>query len=59
MQNEVQLTNEDLDFILESLKYTKRNFEDYEKYPSYEYKQSRIKTVNDLADKIKTIKKNQ
>lgn len=59
MQNEVQLTNEDLDFILESLKYTKRNFEDYEKYPSYEYKQSRIKSVNDLADKIKTIKKNQ
>lgn len=59
MQNEVQLTNEDLDFILESLKYTKKNFEDYQDYPSYEYKQSRLKTVNDLADKIKALKKNQ
>lgn len=59
MQNEVQLSNEDLDFILESLKYTKRNFEDHQDYPSYEYKQSRIKTVNDLADKIKALKKFQ
>jgi len=59
MENKVELSNEDLDFMLESLKYTKKAFEDYQDYPSYEYKQSRIKTVNDLVDKIKTIKKNR
>ena len=56
---ENKLTNEDLDFILESLKYTKMKFEDYQGYPSEEFRHSRIKAVNDVADKIRVIKKNK
>ena len=40
MEN-ITLTTEDWEMILESLKYTKLKFEDYEKYPSYEYKQKK------------------
>ena len=58
MENELQLSNEDLDFILESLKYTKQNFKDYQNYPSYEYKQSRLKIVNELINKVNSLKKN-
>ena len=53
----IQLTQQDLEFILESLKYTKLKFEDYQKYPSYEYKQGRIKEVQDVMAKVKDILK--
>ena len=43
--------------ILESLKYTKLKFEEYDKYPSCEYKQKRIDEVNELIAKIKLLKK--
>jgi membrane-bound lytic murein transglycosylase MltF len=52
-----QLTQQDLEFILESLKYTKLKFEDYQQYPSYEYKQERIKEVQDVMSKVKDILK--
>lgn len=45
-------TLEDLNFIKESLKYTKERFENYQDYPSYEYKQKRLKAVNDVAAKV-------
>lgn len=50
------LTLEDCDFILESLKYTRLNFEEYQKYPSYEYKQKRIGDVNDVIAKVRELK---
>jgi membrane-bound lytic murein transglycosylase MltF len=50
-----QLTQQDLEFILESLKYTKLKFEDYQQYPSYEYKQGRVKEVQDVMSKVKDI----
>ena len=56
-------TADDLNFILESLKYTKHNFENYpigEKgYPSYEYKQGRISEVNSVITKVRAIIKEQ
>jgi hypothetical protein len=55
--NSTTLTMSDIDFILESLKYTKLKFENYQGYPSQEYKQERIKTVIDLIAKVNEIKK--
>ena len=53
----IQLAQKDLEFILESLKFTKLKFEDYQKYPSYEYKQGRIKDVQDVMSKVEDILK--
>lgn len=53
---EHELTISDLNFILESLEYTRKNFEEYELYPSYEYKQKRIGNVNDVMEKVRTLK---
>ncbi len=56
-----EITVNDLDLILDSLKYTKLKFEEYpigEKgYPSYEYKQKRIQEVNDVVTKVRRLKK--
>jgi len=53
-----KLTPKEILIVLESLKYTKLKFEEYDKYPSYEYKQNRVKEVNDLILKIKELRKN-
>lgn len=52
-----QLTPEDWKIILDSLKYTVLKFQDYDKYPSYEYKQQRIGEVTDVINKIKELRK--
>lgn len=52
-----KLTKEDISMIIESLNYTKLKFEEYDKYPSYEFKQKKIKEVNNLILKIKQIRK--
>lgn len=51
-----ELTREDLDFILESLKYTKRSFEEYQDYPSYDFKRERLATVEDVTAKVRAIR---
>lgn len=51
------LTPQEIAMILESLSYTKLKFEEYDKYPSFEFKQKRVKEVNDLILKIKKIRK--
>lgn len=51
------LTAIDCDVILESLKYTKFNFENYEKYPSHEYKQKKIAKVDEVMAKVSALKK--
>jgi ppGpp synthetase/RelA/SpoT-type nucleotidyltranferase len=53
----MELTKEDLDFIEESLLYTRKNFEEYQNYPSYEFKQQRLKRVNDILDKVRQMKR--
>lgn len=56
------LSVKDIEFILESLEYTRLKFENYpigEKgYPSYEYKQQRIQEVTEVIAKVKKIKSN-
>lgn len=47
-----ELTIEDLKFIKEFLKYTALKFEEYQNYPSCEYKQKRIEDVRVVAVKI-------
>ncbi len=50
-----QLTSEEKQLILESLRYTKLKFESYEGYPSTEFKQKRVNEVNNLIMKLKAI----
>ena len=52
-----KLTSQDLEFILESLKYTKIKFEEYSDYPSNEFKQQRVKAVDDVIAKVKIVLK--
>jgi hypothetical protein len=56
MENK-KLTDEDWDLILESLGYTKKRFEEYDKYPTYDFKQEQIERVTQLISKIKSIKR--
>ena len=47
------LTFEDWNLILESLKYTKIRFEEYQGYPSPDFKKERVEGVSKLIEKIK------
>jgi len=49
------LDKADLKFILESLEHTRHKFENYDEYPSYEYKQTRINDVNKVILKVKEL----
>lgn len=57
----INLTGEELNFILESLNYTKLKFENYPigpgGYPSYEYKQKRLEEVASVVEKVRQLKK--
>jgi hypothetical protein len=48
------LTMEDLDFILESLKYTQQKFENYN-YPTYEIKMKRVKYAQTVRAKFQRL----
>jgi hypothetical protein len=50
------LTTEELDLILESLRYTKQNFADYKDYPSYEFKQAQVARVEGVIEKVRGIR---
>jgi hypothetical protein len=52
----ISLTLNEIDVILESLKYTVLAFENYQGYPSFEFKQTRIKEVNDVALKLRDMR---
>lgn len=51
------LSSKDVEMVLESLKYTKMKFEEYQGYPSYEFKQGRIKDVEEVIAKVSAIRK--
>jgi hypothetical protein len=55
MENLESLTLDDLIMIKESLKYTKLKFEDYEGYPSYEFKQKRVNEVAEVLFKVSKV----
>jgi len=50
-----ELSKQDLHLILESLNYSKKSFEEYDKYLSNEFKQKKIQEVDNLIMKIKKI----
>ena len=52
-----QINEKDLDFILESLEYTRLKFENYDQYPNIDFKQERLNDVNDVIKKVKNLKK--
>ncbi len=51
-----RLTNEDLDLIVQALRYQKQAFADYKDYPSYEFKQAQIVRVESVIEKIRAIR---
>lgn len=51
------LSRDDWKMILESLKYTRLKFENYEQFPTDEYKQTRIQEVSELISRIKELLK--
>jgi membrane-bound lytic murein transglycosylase MltF len=55
--NDIKLTKEDLQLIKESLQYTKLNFENYQNYPSHDFKNEQIKRVQDLLVKVSNLLK--
>lgn len=52
----IEITKEELDFIIESLEYTKVKFENYDNYPKAEFKKDRIDYVECLKEKLILIK---
>lgn len=46
------LTGEDLGFIAESIRYSKIRFEEYQNYPSWEYKMKRIKEAEEVLKRF-------
>ena len=50
-----ELTVEEIGLIKESLRYTQQSFENYQLYPSYEYKLQRINEVRELQAKLTKI----
>lgn len=53
----MKLNNQDYNLILESLEYTRLNYENSDKHPTYEFKQEQLKKVNDLILKVKEVAK--
>ncbi|MFA5328317.1 MAG: hypothetical protein WC384_11050 [Prolixibacteraceae bacterium] len=52
----LEITKEELDFIIESLEYTKVKFDNYDNYPTAELKKDRIDYVVNLKEKLKALK---
>jgi hypothetical protein len=52
----MELTKDEINFIIESLQFTKKNIENYTHYPSYEFKLQRIEEANNLISKMKGIR---
>lgn len=55
--DDIKLTLEDLQLIKESLQYTKLKFEDYQNYPSTEFKNEEVKRVQDVLLKVSNLLK--
>ena len=53
----MELTRNDIEIILVSLQYSLKNINEYSQYPSYQFKQERIKEVMDVITKVRYMKK--
>ena len=51
-----KLTAEDCRFIITSLDYTVQAFQDYQYYPSYEFKLERIREAEVIRQKIRDLR---
>ena len=51
-----QLNEVDFNLILQSLKHYKMNIENYDKYPSYEFKQQQLERVETAVRKVKALR---
>lgn len=51
------LSKSDINVILESLKYSKMHIENYQSYPSYEYKQQQLARIEEVIQKLRDLKK--
>ncbi|MEO9502820.1 hypothetical protein [Nonlabens ulvanivorans] len=49
----MKLNKSDISLILESLNYMKLNVDSSKDYPSYDSKQSRLKEIEEVANKLK------
>ena len=49
----MELNKSDINLILESLNYMKLNVDNSKDYPNYESKQSRLKEIGEVANKLK------
>jgi hypothetical protein len=50
-----QLTDDDMGVVLESLKYYKDRIENYQGYPSYEFKQQQMRRVESVIAKMRLV----
>jgi len=50
----LQLTGFEIDMIIESLQYTKQAKENYDRYPSYEFKRAQVAQVEAVLEKLRT-----
>jgi hypothetical protein len=51
-----QLTTDELDLILESLRYTKQAFSSYKDYPTDEFRRQQVARVDTVIEKIRGIR---
>jgi hypothetical protein len=56
-RSDMNFTRQELETILESLQYSKQKISDYTGYPSYQFKQERLKEIMDVIQKIREMKK--
>ncbi len=49
--------HKEIELLLESLRYTKMAFEEYQDYPDKRFQDNRIKEVEELIEKIRAEKK--
>jgi hypothetical protein len=55
MEQPEELSLSDLDVIKESLNYSRKNIEEYQHHPSYEFKQEQLARINNVAAKVSNI----
>ena len=59
MKQSEELSLGDLEIIKESLNYSRKRIEEYQDYPSYEFKQQQLTRIINVATKIANIIKTQ
>lgn len=51
-----QLTTDDIDVIMESLKYSKRAIEDYQNHPTHEFKRNQLERIETALTKLRSLR---